>query len=748
MRKIYVLMFAFLAVTAMRAQNVLAVELDNATQVSGEGEGGLYFAGNRNQQFRFSQRITPHGDCIDVVNGYAFVTWYKGGVEFRNLMLSRKNLSDPNSEWVTIEFPHQHVGIRGEFVNGTNPARGDSHNTAAIGISTIDNTIHIIYDMHSYARNTSAPFLETSFFNYTVSMADAAFVPDEEFTIDKFLNADTQYKQNMLNNRENYERMTYPFLMRATDGSLIVRYRQGGSGEGDILFARYDGTEWSDHWTFHDGTLSEPNTQSLYGGERFINGKFYACFSIRFNVFRNYFANSGFYFAFTNDGVPTAESQWVNANNQEFDLPFQNPDNEVAPGVSIKVAEPSDDYGTDDLPRTTFDPAWTVTASGAIHFVNRVDGRNVHYYRGAEATEFSSNNGGRIPNPQVRGKMFSYEDQVFMVELLGGRVNVLTTPEGKDAWKIVYTGSESTLYQHFNAIVEGDKLYVYLMERGSNVAGEGDSRPLFFQEFSLSTEADDNPAVVRDPDVIETPEEPEEPVRNIVVSIEAEDYDNGGQDVSYSDRTPENTGNAGYRTTEGVDIESSPTASGGRVVTIFEGTEYMVYTFNVETAGQYDFILTASVRSRDDSIMDVEINGEVFENVPIERTGDWDVFKENIISDVTLNAGENTVRITQRRSQSSRPDKLEFASLSTLSDTDVELNNSIAIFPNPSEGIFNIKSKSTGLEYVLRNIQGQLIDRGNVSNNQVNFSSFTTGIYFLELTNSTGVNFVEKIVIR
>lgn len=248
-------------------------------------------------------------------------------------MLSRKNLNIPNSPWVTVEFPHKHVGIRGEFEKGITPARGDSHNTAAIGISTIDGTVHMIYDMHSYNRS----LLPTSFLNYTVSKKNVAFLPDNEFTIDKFLP-----KQNKLNDSENYERMTYPFIMRAPDGSLIARYRNGGSGNGDILFSHYDGNTWSNHWTYHEGTLPEPNTHSLYGGERFINGKFYSGFSIRFDTFRDYTNNNGFYFATTNDAVPSPDSEWFNANNQKFSLPFENPQNDVASGVSIKIGEPSE----------------------------------------------------------------------------------------------------------------------------------------------------------------------------------------------------------------------------------------------------------------------------------------------------------------------------------------------------------------------------------------------------------------------
>ncbi len=140
----YVCIVVCLMLNIAKAQTQLETTLSSSTRVSEEGEGALYFAGTRDVNFRFSQRISPHGDCVDVVNGFAFVTWYKGSIaNGRNLMLSRKNLNVPNAEWVTIEFPHKHIGQGGELLRGTG-IRGDSHNTAAIGVSTIDNTIHIL----------------------------------------------------------------------------------------------------------------------------------------------------------------------------------------------------------------------------------------------------------------------------------------------------------------------------------------------------------------------------------------------------------------------------------------------------------------------------------------------------------------------------------------------------------------------------------------------------------------------------
>ena len=140
----------------------LTVSITDDSKVS---DFGLFFDGTQGVNYQFSPRISPHGDCIDVVNGYVFVTWYKGGIDKRNLMLSRKNLNIANSNWVSIEFPHQHVGFQ-----GTNPTIGDSHNTAAIGISTIDNTIHLIYmqlqQNHPFSFDTILPQYHCPYFLY------------------------------------------------------------------------------------------------------------------------------------------------------------------------------------------------------------------------------------------------------------------------------------------------------------------------------------------------------------------------------------------------------------------------------------------------------------------------------------------------------------------------------------------------------------------------------------------------------
>jgi hypothetical protein len=689
MKKYYLgLCISLLFCSFVEAQKQLVTNLDESTIVA---NNGLYFDGERGVAYQFSPRITPHGDCIDVVNGYVFVTWYKGGMDKRNLMLSRKNLNVANSSWVTIEFPHQHVGFR-----GTDPTNGDSHNTAAIGVSTIDNTIHIMYDMHAY----SASSLPNDFFNYSVSLKNKAFVPDNEFTLDIF-----NPKQNYLKQGENYERITYPMIHRADDGSLVARYRVGGSGNGDIFMAHYDGNVWTDNWLFHDGSIPLPNRNNMYGGERFLNGKFHSGFAIRYanntsaNPTNGYSINSGLYYAYTNEVPKNQSSKWFNADKQALTLPIKNNINENLDPV--KIAEPGDDYGTATFPRTTSDAAWTVTENEAIHFITRVDNRNVHYYRAPGATEFLSNVGGLIPNPSVRGEIYSYKNHVFMVELLGGKVNIKTTLEGESDWKIIYTGSSSESFMHFDAFVEGNKLYVYLMQRTS-----GDARPLHVQVFSLLEE--DVPVVIA-PDLL----------------IEAENYTTASTDIT---------------------VGTNSSASGGEYIDAFRTDQFLEYKFDIVNAGEYDIVLHVAVRNRDDSVMDVEVNGQLFNNFLVAKTGDWNVYGENRIENISLNKGENTIKLIQKRSLSSEPDKIEIFSKTVLNTNNFS-SNDVGVYPNPSNGIFKLNTSIKGIEYKLINIQGSILQQGVVNENQLDFSNYTKGVYLLQLYSGNNT-FMKRIIIK
>jgi hypothetical protein len=404
---------------------------------------GLYFEGEKDVDFRFSSRITPHGDCIDAVGDYVFFTWYKGGMDKRNLMLSRMKIG--SGKIYTIEFPDQLIGFRGDST------KGDSHNTASVGICELDNTIHLMYDMHVYSK-TNCP---THSFNYRTSVKNAATVPDSLWNLDLFYP-----KRNYLKEGVFYENITYPQFVRVDDGNLLAKFRIGGAGNGDNIYAIYDGKSWSDNIKFNNGNQPEKeNMYSIYGGFQYLHGTLYSGFSVRYAYRQDeYVHNNGFFLASHKNG------KWYNNKGAQLSFPLQNP-------IECKIGEPCELGLGYKLSGGT---NWTITKNGAVHFTVLVSGNPVHYFKSAQDTAFT------YASNTAYGSLFNLGEYVYAVDLVDGYLNIFATPEGKNEWENIYKDSVGKVYRHFNVKVLNNKLFVYLME-----SKYGDKQPLILSTFLL-----------------------------------------------------------------------------------------------------------------------------------------------------------------------------------------------------------------------------------------------------------------------
>jgi endonuclease/exonuclease/phosphatase family metal-dependent hydrolase len=124
-------------------------------------------------------------------------------------------------------------------------------------------------------------------------------------------------------------------------------------------------------------------------------------------------------------------------------------------------------------------------------------------------------------------------------------------------------------------------------------------------------------------------------------TIQAVDFDNGGQNVAYRDNTPGNTGGA-YRATD-VDIAAIP--SGGFTVGWVGAGEWLQYTVNVAAAGQYT--LTARVASNGGGgTFHVKFNGaDLTGSLRVPNTGGWSTYQD-VTATVSLNAGVQVMRLS------------------------------------------------------------------------------------------------------
>jgi hypothetical protein len=126
--------------------------------------------------------------------------------------------------------------------------------------------------------------------------------------------------------------------------------------------------------------------------------------------------------------------------------------------------------------------------------------------------------------------------------------------------------------------------------------------------------------------------------------IEAEDFDTGGQGVSWHDLTPGNQGNF-YRTGTDVDIIAPTGSAVGAVVNNFRTGEWLEYTVNVLRSGTYRLEANASSEFAA-SRWHAEVDGvNVTGSVAVANTGRWSTFQWVGVGGISLSAGQHILRI-------------------------------------------------------------------------------------------------------
>lgn len=124
-------------------------------------------------------------------------------------------------------------------------------------------------------------------------------------------------------------------------------------------------------------------------------------------------------------------------------------------------------------------------------------------------------------------------------------------------------------------------------------------------------------------------------------TIQAEDFDNGGQNVGYYDSSPENLGGA-YRTTEYVDLQG--TTESAAYIGWTDPGEWMNYSVNVLSAGVYT--LQARVASLNAvSSFRVELDGVTIATFTSPNTGGYQVWQSVTASNINLTTGNKVMRI-------------------------------------------------------------------------------------------------------
>jgi len=130
---------------------------------------------------------------------------------------------------------------------------------------------------------------------------------------------------------------------------------------------------------------------------------------------------------------------------------------------------------------------------------------------------------------------------------------------------------------------------------------------------------------------------------NLPGVLQAENFDEGGENVGYHDLTSGNSGGA-YRSTD-VDIAQTGDSGGGKVVGWAFAGEWLRYTVNIAAAGTYDIgvrVASGGAGGR----FHVEVNGaDVTGPIDVPDTGGWDTWTTITRSGITLSSGQQVWRV-------------------------------------------------------------------------------------------------------
>jgi hypothetical protein len=233
--------------------------------------------------------------------------------------------------------------------------------------------------------------------------------------------------------------------------------------------------------------------------------------------------------------------------------------------------------------------------------------------------------------------------------------------------------------------------------------------------------------------------------RTVPGTIEAEDYNEGGQGIAYRDNTKGNMG-LYYRNNEDVDVKRHPRPFFYYITDMSQG-EYINYTFEVSASGNYDINFVAGAASEATDIkFYLEFDGKKTSN-PRRYTVPYAPVAGLVtvtVPDIQLSEGKHTM--TFYPSGNMNLDKFTFIMQGTGINMPVVKN--LNLYPNPATGVIYFESPPAGTANIT-GINGKNIYSGKVdyAHQSLDISGLASGIYLISLQTG-GENFRGKVVVK
>lgn len=235
-------------------------------------------------------------------------------------------------------------------------------------------------------------------------------------------------------------------------------------------------------------------------------------------------------------------------------------------------------------------------------------------------------------------------------------------------------------------------------------------------------------------------------------TIEAENFDKGGQGVAYNDLTTANEAGATYRPGEAVDIELAGGSTNNWNIGYTATGEWLNYTVDVKYPGTYHVSFKVA-SERTTGKWHLELNGAKIPNSDFTlatATGGWQTYSTlKTTQPISLNQGKQVLRLVIDGADANI-DNMKFEAVDVvITSNPVKTERKVTVYPMPANGIINISQETMSYNKVLMmDMAGNVVKTKSLSalTEELTLQNVSRGVYMLELTGANGIEHVRVVV--
>lgn len=232
--------------------------------------------------------------------------------------------------------------------------------------------------------------------------------------------------------------------------------------------------------------------------------------------------------------------------------------------------------------------------------------------------------------------------------------------------------------------------------------------------------------------------------------IQFENYDYGGADVAYYDRSAVDSPKYSYWENDAVDLNSSKNR-----ISYIQGKEWFEYTINVESTGYYDLFVNHQTRKTPEfealTVSFPEENKVLFSKNILSYTGTGS-FTTDLLGNVLLEKGTHVIRFYMDN-YGFDLDYFEFQLTLAVGNNEIKIEQpKIKIYPNPANTKVTIALDGVKTaDVAIYNMAGQLMLRKVTSNSRIQLSrgsEYKPGMYLVRVLDENKQAYYNKLVFK